>query len=122
MRMAEAPLLERVLEHCKEGRFTGIVRMRAREGVGEVWLLSGITDGFSFGVSSGDEAKERMLRATDPHFELSSRLPSPAGGFKKPFPTQGQLGEILAVDLMRYAEVYALTCELNLESGETTIK
>jgi hypothetical protein len=110
--------VEHVIAHCKERRFTGLLRVYAREGQGELWFLSGIRDDARFGVSTGDEALDRLSRATDPKFEAVPRLPSPVGGFKKGQLTpEGSLAEFRPVDLLRYCETYALTCALELESN-----
>jgi len=115
-------LVERVISHCRNERFTGVLRIRAREGEGEIWFLSGITDEVRFGVSTGDEALERLNRANDPKFELVPRLPSPAGGFKRGHPLQGTLDEVTGVDLFRFCETYALTCRLDLETGGNKVE
>ncbi|HYO98124.1 MAG TPA: hypothetical protein VER33_26650, partial [Polyangiaceae bacterium] len=121
MQDADRTLMARVLEHCAEGRFTGVLRVRAHEGQGELRFLSGIQDDVRFGTSSGDEALERLMRATNPEFEAVPRLPSLSGSFKKgsPLPPEGPLGEIRPVDLLRYCELNALTCSLELVCGGT---
>ena len=53
-------LVEQVVSHCKKMRFTGVLRIYAREGDGELIFLSGIRDQVRFGVSTGDEALERL--------------------------------------------------------------
>ena len=111
----ESSLVEQVIEHCKEQRFTGVLRIRAQEGEAELWFLSGIADEARFGVSAGDEAMDRLLRATEPKFELDARLPNPKGGFKKGYPLEGELGELRPVDLFHFCEKHALTCSLKIE-------
>ncbi|HEY6556720.1 MAG TPA: hypothetical protein VI072_05585 [Polyangiaceae bacterium] len=115
MQAAES-LVEQVIKQCREGRFTGLLRVRAKEGDGELRFLSGIRDDARFGVSTGDEALERLMRATSPKFEAVPRLPGLSGGFKTRLPHEGALGEIRPVDLFRYCETYALTCTLELNS------
>lgn len=109
-------LVEQVIKQCRDGRFTGLLRIRAREGDGELRFLSGIRDDARFGVSTGDEALERLIRATNPKFEALPRLPGLTGGFKQRLAPEGPLGEIRPIDLFRYCETYALTCTLELES------
>jgi hypothetical protein len=98
------------------------LRVRAKEGIGEVWLLSGLTDEVSFGTSSGDEAMDRMRTATDATYELVGRLPHPGGGFKKRFPSKGSIATATPVTLMRYCEQYALTCRLAVESKNVLVE
>src|SRR5439155_26646078 len=64
-RYMEATSIEGLVAHCQSGKFTGILRMRAREGIGEVWFLSGFADEMQFGTSRADEAMDRMRKATD---------------------------------------------------------
>ena len=118
----EATSIDGLVAHCQSGRFTGILRVRAREGIGEVWFLSGMTDEMHFGVSTGDEALERMRKATEATYELIARLPHPAGGFKKRFPTKGSIATATPVTLMRYCEQYALTCTLAVESHDVLVE
>jgi hypothetical protein len=107
-------LVEQVITQCTEGRFTGLLRVRAREGDGEIRFLSGIREDARFGVSTGDEALERLLRATSPKFEAVPRLPGLTGGFKQRLAAEGTFGELRPIDLLRYCESYALTCTLEL--------
>jgi hypothetical protein len=115
-----APYLDQIIEHCQNARFTGLLRMRTRQGEGELWFLSGIQDDARFGVSHGDEAMQRMARANDPSFELLPRLPPPAAGSKKSYPLEGPLGDVRPVDLFRLCETNAITCTLELRQGSTT--
>ena len=112
----EATSIDALVAHCNGAHFTGILRIRAHEGIGEVWFLSGITDEVHFGVSTADEAMGRMRNATQATFELVAQLPHPAGGFKRRFPAKGSLATATPVTLMRYCEQYALTCTLAIES------
>jgi hypothetical protein len=109
-------MVEQVLVHLREGRFTGLLRVRTAQAEGEIWVLSGIRDEVRFGISTGDEAIERLARATDPRFEAIPRLPGLTGGFKKSLPATGALSEVRPVDLLRYCETHALTCVLELRS------
>jgi hypothetical protein len=118
----EATSIDGLVAHCQSARFTGILRMSAREGIGEVWFLSGIADEIHFGVSTADEALDRMRKATQPMYELVQRLPHPAGGFKRTFPSKGSVAAVTPVTLMRYCERYALTCTLEIESTEILIE
>ena len=63
-----------------------------------------------------------MRQATDATFELVSRLPHPAGGFKRRFPSKGSVATATPVTLMRYCERYALTCTLAVESGGVLVE
>jgi hypothetical protein len=118
----EVTSIDGLVAHCESGRFTGILRMRAREGIGELWFLSGVADEVHFGVSTRDEAMDRMRSATDATYELVARLPHPAGGFKKRFPSKGSIVTATPVTLMRYCEQYALTCTLAVESGDVLVE
>jgi hypothetical protein len=115
-----ATYLDQIVEHCQKARFTGLLRMRTRQGEGELWFLSGAKDDARFGVSHGDEAVERMARASDPTFELVPRLPPPSAGSKKSYPLEGALGELRPVDLFRLCEMNAITCSLELRRGSTS--
>src|SRR5690242_20553919 len=104
----------RVLDRIVEERFTGLLRVSSHEASGEFWFLAGILEEARFGVSKGDEALERLLRATQTVFQAELRLPYLNGGFKKPMPASGSFAEFRPVALMRYCESYALTCSLEL--------
>ncbi|HEY8943572.1 MAG TPA: hypothetical protein VIM73_04890 [Polyangiaceae bacterium] len=110
-------MLEQVLAHLRDGRFTGVLKVRTPQAEAEVWFLSGIRDEVRFGISTGDEALERLSRATDPQFEAIPRLPGLQGGFKKSLAGSGPLAEARPVDLMRYCERYALTCVLDVSAA-----
>jgi hypothetical protein len=112
--MQAESLVEQVIKQCRDGRFTGILRIRAKEGDGELRFLSGMRDDVRFGVSTGDEAFDRLLRATNPKFEALARLPGLNGGFKQRLASEGAFGEIRPIDLFRYCESYAITCTLEL--------
>ena len=118
----EATSIDKLVAHCQKAKFTGILRMRAKEGIGEVWFLSGVADEMHFGTSEGDEALERMRKATDATYELAQRLPHPGGGFKKKFPAKGSVATATPVTLMRYCERYALTCTLAVESKHVLVE
>src|SRR6185312_1138467 len=118
----EATSIDGLVAHCQGGRFTGILRIRAREGIGEVWFLSGVADEVHFGTSTADEAMDRMRKASDATYELVARLPHPGGGFKKRFPSKGSIATATPVTLMRYCEQYALTCTLAVESGGVLVE
>jgi len=118
----EETSIDGLVAHCQKARFTGILRIRAKEGIGEIWFLSGMTDEMQFGTSTGDEALERMRKATDATYELATRLPHPGGGFKKRFPIQGSIATATPVTLMRYCEQYALTCKLAVESKHLLVE
>ncbi len=118
---AESPA-RRVLDHIAKERFTGFLRVRSREASGEFWFLVGILENAQFGVSKGEEAIERLLRATEVVFELELRLPHLSGGFKKRMPSSGSFAETRPVALMRYCETYALTCSLILRGKDRTVR
>jgi len=105
---------EQVMAQCSRGCFTGLLRVRTREGNGEVRFLSGIQDGIRFDSVEGDAALERLLAASDPEFEAISSLP-PIAGSSDPLPTDGALERYHAAQLMRYCESNSLTCALELE-------
>jgi hypothetical protein len=114
--------LDDVITRCRTARFTGVLRVRSREANGEIWLLSGIVDGVSFGTDAGDVAMERIASATNVAFELVTRLPGVTGGFKTRLEVDGPLGEATPVVLMRHCEVHAITCELDLVFGDATVR
>ncbi len=105
---------EQVMAQCSRGCFTGLLRVRTREGNGEVRFLSGIQDGVRFDTMEGDAALERLLAASDPEFEAVSSLP-PIAGSTEPVPPEGGLHRLHAAQLMRYCESNSLTCALELE-------
>jgi hypothetical protein len=113
--------LDDVLTRCRNARCTGVLRVRSRAADGEIWLLSGIVDAVRFGTDTGDLAMQRIASATNVGFELVTRLPGVAGGFKTRLDVDGPLGEATPVALMRHCEVHAITCELDLVFGNATV-
>jgi hypothetical protein len=97
----ESPV-RRVLDHIAEERFTGLLRVRAREANGELWFLAGIQQDARFGISKDDEAVDRLLRATELVFNAEQRLPGLAGGLKTRLAQAGSFAEVQPVALMRY--------------------
>ena len=116
--MTDPSLVQQVIDRCRDALFTGTVRVRTRQAEGEIWLLSGILERVRFGVSVDDEAMKRLLAADTARVELVACLPNPHGGFKKGHPTEGELGDVLPVDLLRFCERHSLTCTLELRSGD----
>ena len=116
--MSDRPesLVEKVLAHLRDARFTGVLRVRTPRAEGEIWFLSGIREETRFGVSAGEEAFERLVKATNPRFEAAPRLPGLTGGFKRNLSTTGSLAEVKPVELLRYCESHALTGVLELTS------
>jgi hypothetical protein len=112
----------RVLDRIVEERFTGLLRVSSHEASGEFWFLAGILEDARFGVSKGEEARERLLRATQVVFQAELRLPHVTGGFKKPMPTSGTFAQFRPVVLMRYCESYALTGTLELRGKDRTVR
>lgn len=108
-------VFEQVMATCARGCFTGLLRVRTREGSGELRFLSGIQDGVRFGSMEGDAALERLQTASDPEFEVISSLPPIDPASTEPVPTDGRLEELHAAQLMRYCEANSLTCSLELE-------
>jgi len=106
---------EQVMAQCSRGCFTGLLRVRTREGNGEVRFLSGIQDGIRFDSMEGDAALERLLAASEPEFEAISALPPLDFSSSEPVPTEGSLSRFHAAQLMRYCESNSLTCALELE-------
>jgi hypothetical protein len=117
--MAEPSLTQQVLDRCREALFTGIVRVHARQAEGEIWFLSGMLERVRFGVSKGDDAMNRLLAAKGARIEVVPCLPNPAGGFEKGHPMEGELGTRLPVDLLRFCEMHALTCTVDLRAGDS---
>lgn len=110
-------VFEQVLAQCTRGCFTGLLRVRAREGNGEIRFLSGIQDGVRFDSVEGDAALERLQSATEPEFEAISSLPPIDVNSTEPVPPEGGLHTFHAAQLMRYCESNSLTCALELEVG-----
>jgi len=106
---------EQVMAQCSRGCFTGLLRVRTREGNGEVRFLSGIQDGIRFDTMEGDAAMERLLAASEPEFEAISALPPLDFSSNEPVPPEGSLTRFHAAQLMRYCESNSLTCALELE-------
>jgi hypothetical protein len=106
---------EQVMAQCSRGCFTGLLRVRTREGNGEVRFLSGIQDGIRFDSMEGDAALERLIAASDPEFEAISSLPPIDFNSTEPVPPEGALNRFHAAQLMRYCETNSLTCALELE-------
>lgn len=117
-----APVMQHVLDRCRDAMFTGILRVRSKQAEAEIWFLSGILEWVKFGVSVGDEAMTRLLAATSAKVEVVPCLPSPAGGFRKrataaSLPLEGRLSDTRPVDLLRFCETHAITCRVELVSG-----
>jgi hypothetical protein len=108
---------EQVMAQCSRGCFTGLLRVRTREGNGEVRFLSGIQDGVRFDSMEGDAALERLATASEPEFEAISSLPPIDFSSSEPVPPEGGLDRYHAAQLMRYCESNSLTCALELEVG-----
>jgi hypothetical protein len=106
---------EQVMAQCSRGCFTGLLRVRTREGNGEVRFLSGIQDGVRFDSMEGDAALERLATASEPEFEAISSLPPIDFSSSEPVPPEGGLDRYHAAQLMRYCESNSLTCALELE-------
>jgi hypothetical protein len=111
----QASLVEQVIARCSERRFTGLLRVHALEGQGELSFLSGIRDTIVFDAMDGEEAMERLIRATTQEFEAIPRLPPFNERSSQPLPQSGPLGPMLRpVNLLRYCESQSLTCTLDL--------
>src|SRR5688572_4367410 len=106
---------EQVMAQCSRGCFTGLLRVRTREGNGEVRFLSGIQDGIRFDTVEGDAALERLQTASDHEFEAISSLPPINPASNEAVPIDGRLEHFHAAQLMRYCESNSLTCALELE-------
>jgi hypothetical protein len=106
---------EQVMAQCSRGCFTGLLRVRTRDGNGEVRFLSGIQDGVRFDSIEGDAALERLLAASEPEFEAIASLPPIDFSSTEPVPPEGGLDRYHAAQLMRYCETNSLTCALELE-------
>jgi hypothetical protein len=112
---------EQVMAQCSKGCFTGLLRVRTREGSGEVRFLSGIQDGIRFDSVEGDAALERLQAASDLEFEAISSLPPIDQNSKEPVPIDGRLERFHAAQLMRYCENNSLTCALELDVDGTVL-
>jgi hypothetical protein len=111
----QASLVEQVIARCSERRFTGLLRVRALEGKGELSFLSGIRDTVVFDATDGEEALERLIRSTTQEFEAIPRLPPFNERSNQPLPSSGPLGPMLRpVNLLRYCESQTITCTLDV--------
>ncbi len=110
-------VFDQVMAQCSRGCFTGLLRVRTREGNGEIRFLSGIQDGIRFDSMEGDAALERLQSASEPEFEAISSLPPIHLDSTEPVPPEGGLDRFHAAQLMRYCESNSLTCALELETG-----
>jgi hypothetical protein len=122
MQEASASALKRVLDHINASRFTGRLRVRAREAEGELWFMAGVLETSRFGVSKGDEALKRMEQASEAVFEAEPLLPSLTGDFGKRVPFTGSFQQFPPVTLMRFCERYAITCTLELRGKDRTLR
>jgi hypothetical protein len=114
-------VFEQVMAQCARGSFTGLLRVMAREGNGEVRFLSGIQDGVRFDALSGDAALERLQTANDLEFEAIASLPPIDASSQSPVPIEGGLDKLHAAQLMRYCESNSLTCALEIEASGTLL-
>ncbi len=112
MQDSAGSLLEKVLARCTEAKFTGNLRIRSPTVAGEIRFLSGIQEEVRFGISSGDEAFDRIKQCSNLTFDAVPCLPGIGPKAKGPFPTEGSLGESRPVDLLRLCDGSALTCKL----------
>jgi hypothetical protein len=112
---------EQVMAQCSRGCFTGLLRVRTRQGNGEIRFLSGIQDGIRFDAVEGDAALERLLAASELEFEAISSLPPIDYSSTEPVPVEGSLSRFHAAQLMRYCESNSLTCALELEVEGTVL-
>lgn len=108
-------VFDQVMATCARGCFTGLLRVRTREGSGELRFLSGIQDGVRFGSMEGDAALEQLQSASELEFEAVASLPPIDGVADDGVPIEGRLEELHAAQLMRYCESNSLTCALELE-------
>jgi hypothetical protein len=115
--MTEPSRIQKAIDRCAEALFTGKLRVVARQADGEVWFLSGIVERMRFGADTGETASRRMLSSDVTRVDAKPCLPNPNGGFDRGHATDGALGEVTPVDLLRFCETHALTCKIDLESA-----
>lgn len=83
--------------------------------VGEIHMVAGGVYETIAGGLRGDDAMEHLRGVSPLSFRLQPRLPNPDdGGLLIPGPGEGTLAERSPAELMRYCELYVLTCVLEI--------
>ncbi len=83
--------------------------------VGEIHMVAGGVYETLAGELRGDDAMEHLRGVSPLSFRLQPRLPNPDdGGLLIPGPGEGTLAERPPAELMRYCELYVLTCALEI--------
>ena len=83
--------------------------------VGEIHMVAGGVYEALAGELRGDDAMEHLRDVSPLSFRLQPRLPNPDdGGLLIPGPSEGTLAERPPAQLMRYCELYVLTCALEI--------
>lgn len=83
--------------------------------VGEIHMVAGGVQETIAGELRGDDAMEQLRGVSPLSFRLQPRLPNPDdGGLLIPGPGEGTLAERPPAELMRYCELYVLTCVLEM--------
>ncbi|MDX2024150.1 MAG: hypothetical protein SF187_28170 [Deltaproteobacteria bacterium] len=83
--------------------------------VGEIHMVAGGVYETIAGELRGDDAMEHLRGVSPLSFRLQPRLPNPDdGGLLIPGPGEGTLAERPPAELMRYCELYVLTCVLEI--------
>jgi len=83
--------------------------------IGEIHMVAGGVYETIAGELRGDDAMEHLRGVSPLSFRLQPRLPNPDdGGLLIPGPAEGTLAERPPAELMRYCELYVLTCVLEI--------
>jgi hypothetical protein len=83
--------------------------------IGEIHMVAGGVYETIAGDLRGDDAMEHLRGVSPLSFRLQPRLPNPDdGGLLIPGPGEGTLAERPPAELMRYCELYVLTCVLEI--------
>lgn len=83
--------------------------------IGEIHMVAGGVYETIAGDLRGDDAMEHLRGVSPLSFRLQPRLPNPDdGGLLVPGPSEGTLAERPPAELMRYCELYVLTCVLEI--------
>jgi len=83
--------------------------------VGEVHIVAGGVSETIAGELRGDDALEHLRTISPLSFRVQPRLPNPDdGGLLIPGSGEGTLADRPAAELMRYCELYVLTCVIEL--------
>src|SRR4029079_4997702 len=90
---------------------------------GEVHVLAGSLVKAVAGGKSTDDTLKRLRVMSAKHFRITQCLPDPGeGNLTRQGPESGTLKERPLVHLMRYCEVYLITCAIEVSRSDDKVR